>query len=56
MTPVPTARPSVGQLAPNIPGLTTPVAGFSGGVYKLLLENHGSPGLICILRTYAGQV
>lgn len=56
MTPVPTARPSVGQLAPNIPGLTTPVAGFSGGVYKLLLENHGSPGLICILRTYDGQV
>ncbi|MBI6652479.1 hypothetical protein YA0849_26165, partial [Pseudomonas veronii] len=56
MTPELNAPPFVAQLSPYIPGLTTPVVGFSGGVHQLLLENHGSTGLICILRTYAGQL
>ncbi|MGZ0718147.1 YncE family protein [Pseudomonas palleroniana] len=51
----PNAQPPVSQLAPYIPGLKTPVAGFSGGVYLQLLESHGSEGLICVMRPYAGQ-
>ena len=56
MAPDRNAPPFVAQLSPYIPGLTTPVVGFSGGVYQLLLESHGSAGLICILRAYAGQL
>ncbi|WP_248749615.1 YncE family protein [Pseudomonas sp. MWU15-20650] len=56
MEPALSAPPPVSQLAPYIPGLTTPVVGFSGGVYQQLLEGHGSAGLICILRAYAGQL
>lgn len=56
MEPTLDALPPVSQLAPYIPGLTTPVVGVSGGVYRQLLEAHGSEGLICILRAYAGQL
>ena len=56
MTPALNALPPVSQLSPSIPGMTTPVAGFSGGVYQQLLEGHGSAGLTCILRAYAGQL
>lgn len=48
-------HPPLPQLSPYIPGLTTPVVGFSGGVYQQLLASHGSTGLICILRPYSGQ-
>ena len=49
------AQPPVPQLTPYIPGLKTPVVGFSGGVYRQLLESHGSEGLICVMQSYAGQ-
>ena len=56
MEPALSNLPPVSQLAPYIPGLTTPAVGFSDGVYQQLLEGHGSAGLICILRAYAGQL
>lgn len=48
-------RPSLGDLLPDIPGLTQTVVGFSGGISRLLLEASNSQGLTCILRTYTSQ-
>ena len=56
MSIAPKAHPPVSQLAPYIPGLKTPVVGFSGGIFQQLLESHGSGGLICVMRAYAGQL
>jgi hypothetical protein len=41
MSVVKNAQAPVPQLTPYIPGLKTPVVGFSGGVYRQLLESQG---------------
>lgn len=40
MEPALSNLPPVSQLAPYIPGLTTPAVGFSDGVYQQLLEGQ----------------
>ena len=35
-----------------IPGMTTPVVGFDGGVNLAALDNHREEGLLCILLPY----
>jgi len=40
------------ELPLYIPGMTTPVVGFDGGINLAALDNHRDEGLLCILLPY----